>query len=148
MFRCFFVDGERLCSCYSFNNKSRGHAWPQASGNCKYHKIHLVVMETEQEWEFIKNAIQNREGSEYGEWFIGLEINTTTKNWTWVNGKPLTIDKWQKSNPDPNDFYGMIHKEFPTGFKGSFSTVHGRVQRGWICEKESGIDQDQIKETI
>ena len=50
-------------------------------------------METEQEWEFIKNAIQNREGNKNGEWFIGLEINITTRNWTWVNGKPLTIDK-------------------------------------------------------
>ena len=34
------------------------------------------------------------------------------------------------------------------GFTGSFSTVKGGVQRGWICEKESGIDQNQIKETI
>ena len=105
-------------------------------------------METEQEWEFIKNAIQNRGGSIYGEWFIGLEINTTTNNWHWVNGKSLTIHKWMRPYPDPYDFYGMIHKEFPAGFKGSFSTVNGRVQRGWICEKESGIDQDQIKETI
>ncbi|RMX50678.1 hypothetical protein pdam_00024039, partial [Pocillopora damicornis] len=131
------MDGERLCSCYSFNNKSIGYAWPQANGNCKYHKEHLVEMETEQEWEFIKNAIQNREGSKNGEWFIGLEINITTRNWSWVNGKPLTIDKWEKSNPDPNDFYGLIHEEFPPGFKGSFSTINGYVQRGWICEKES-----------
>ena len=74
-------------------------------------------METEQEWEFIKNAIQNRGGSKYGEWFIGLEMNITTRHWTWVNGKSLTIDKWERSNPDPNDFYGMIHKEFPAGLK-------------------------------
>ena len=61
---------------------------------------------------------------------------------------PLTIDKWQKSNPDPNDFYGLIHEEYPSGIKGSFSTVNENVQRGWICEKESGIDQDPIKETV
>ena len=42
----------------------------------------------------------------------------------------------------------MIHEEFPAGIKGSFSTIQGTEQRGWICEKESGIDQDQIKETI
>ena len=105
-------------------------------------------METEQEWEFIKNAIQNRVGSKHGEWFIGLELNVTTGNWTWINSKPLTIDKWEDSSPDPNDLYGMIHEEFPAGMKGSFSTIQGTVQRGWICEKESGIDQDQIKETI
>ena len=105
-------------------------------------------METEQEWEFIKNAIQNRVGSKNGEWFIGLELNVTTGNWTWINSKPLTIDKWENSSPDQNDLYGMIHEEFPAGMKGSFSTIQGAVQRGWICEKESGIDQDQIKETI
>ena len=105
-------------------------------------------METEQEWEFIKNAIQNREGSKLGEWFIGLEMNLTIGNWTWINGKPLTIDKWQRSNPDPADFYGLIHKEYPPGYKGSFSTIRDNIERGWICEKESGTDQDQIKETI
>ena len=98
-------------------------------------------METEQEWEFIKNAIQNRVSSKHGERFIGLELNVTTGNWTWINSKPL-------SSPDPNDLYGIIHEEFPAGMKGSFSTIQGDVQRGWICEKESVIDQDQIKEMI
>ena len=121
-------------------------AWPQANGICKHHNKTLVVMETEQEWEFIKNAIQNRVGSKYGEWFIGLVKDMTTKNWTWINGKPLTIDKWEGSNPDPADHYGIIHEELPSGIKGSFSTVTENVQRGWICEKESGIDQDQIKQ--
>ena len=118
------------------------------NGLCKYHNKHLVVMETEQEWEFIKNAIQNRVGSKYGEWFIGLEMNITSGNWTWINGAPLTIDKWEKSSPVPNDFNGMIHKEFPPGIKGFFSTIIGIAQRGWINEKESGIDQDQITEMI
>ena len=65
------------------------------NGLCKYHNKHLVVMETEQEWEFIKNAIQNRVGSKYGEWFIGLEMNITSGNWTWINGEPLTNGRSQ-----------------------------------------------------
>ena len=98
-------------------------------------------METEREWEFITNEIQNRVGSENGEWFIGLERNyTTAKLWTWINGKPLTIDKWLRNNPDPNDFYGLIHKEFPGGYKGIFTTIMGNIKRGWICEEETGID--------
>ena len=52
-------------------------------------------METEQEWEFIKNAIQNRVDSKYGEWFIGLEMNITSGNWTWINGEPLTNGRSQ-----------------------------------------------------
>ena len=101
-------------------------------------------MESEQEWQFIKNAIQNqRTNSQYQEWFIGLEKNSTMQRWTWINGKSLTINKWFKgeNNPDSADSYGLIHKEY--GFKGSLSTVRGRLLRGWICEEETGIDQYQ-----
>ena len=101
-------------------------------------------MESEQEWQFITNEIQNKTGSLYNEWFIGLEKNSTTRKWTWINGKSVTIDKWSNAriNPDPADSYGLIHKEYPPGFKGSFSTFRNdRVRRGWICEEETGIDQ-------
>ena len=101
-------------------------------------------MESEQEWQFITNEIQNKTGR--NEWFIGLEKNSTTRKWTWINGKSVTIDKWSNVgiNPDPSDSYGLIHKEYPDGFKGSFSTLKGDLKRGWICEKETGIDQYQI----
>ena len=119
----FLLGGERLCSCYSFNNKSSGYAWPQANGHCRYHNKRLVVMETEQEWEFIKNAIQNREGSKYGEWFIGLELNMTTRNWTWINGKSLTIDKWEKSSPDPDTFTWWFKRNFHLDLKSCFTST-------------------------
>ena len=116
-------------------------SWPQAKDSCEYFNKHLVVIETEREWDFIKNEIQNRTGSTLGEWFIGLYRNITTGNWTWVNGKPLTINKWVRYNPSNNDFYALIHEEFPSGFKGSFSSIKGNVFRGWICEEETGTDQ-------
>ena len=100
-------------------------------------------MESEQEWQFITNEIQNKTGNPRNEWFIGLKKNSTTRRWTWINGKSVTIDKWYKQgiNPDPDDSYGMIIKEYPKGFKGSFGTFRGSLQRGWICEEETGIDQ-------
>ena len=101
-------------------------------------------MESEQEWQFITNEIQNKTGNRYDEWFIGLEKNSTTKRWTWINGKSVTIDKWSNTgiNPEPAGSYGLIHKEYPRGFKGSFSTFRGDlVRREWICEEETGIDQ-------
>ena len=102
-------------------------------------------MQSEQEWQFIKNEIQNKSRNRFDEWFIGLEKNSTTKRWTWINGKSVTIDKWYKhvKNPDPTDTFGLIHKEYPVGFKGSFSTFRGNLLRGWICEEETGIDQYQ-----
>ena len=102
-------------------------------------------MESEEEWQFITNEIQIKTGGRYNEWFIGLEKNLKTQKWTWINGKSLTIDKWHKygNNPEPDDSYGLIHKEYPDGFNGSFSTARGYIQRGWICEEETGIDQYQ-----
>ena len=100
-------------------------------------------MESEQEWQFITNDIHNKTGNPSNEWFIGLKKNSATWSWTWIDGKSVTIDKWHKVgyNPDPADSYGIIHKEYPKGFKGSLSTFRGTVCRGWICEEETGIDQ-------
>ena len=43
-------------------------------------------------------------------------------------------------NPDPEDSYGMIFKEYPKGLKGTFGTFRGDLRRGWIFEEETGID--------
>ena len=102
-------------------------------------------MESEQEWQFITNEIQNKTSNPDNEWFIGLEKNSTTNRWTWINGKSVTIDKWSDAgiNPDPADSYGLIHKEYPKGSIGSFSTFRSYLQRRWICEEETGIGQHQ-----
>ena len=59
-------------------------------------------MESEQEWQFIKSEIQNKSGNPSNEQLIGLEKNSTTKRWTWINGKSVTIDKWFK------DFMSLV----------------------------------------
>ena len=96
-------------------------------------------METEREWEFINKEIQTRKAAKYDEWHIGLYRDLITRNWTWVNGKPLTINKWQIYKPGANDSYTLIAKEFPPGHTGSFNSITGDIYRGWICEEETGI---------
>ncbi|KAJ7371453.1 hypothetical protein OS493_025924 [Desmophyllum pertusum] len=98
-------------------------SWLHAKGRCEYNNKHLVVLETEREWEFINQEIQTRNGTRYNEWLIGLYRNLTTGNWTWINGKPLTIDKWQKGKPADNDSYTLIAKDWPLGHKGSFNSI-------------------------
>ncbi|XP_022804810.1 uncharacterized protein LOC111342034 [Stylophora pistillata] len=131
------TDGERLCSCYTFSKDQ--WLWTQARDNCKRNNKILAVIESVQEWQFITNGIQNKTGTISGEWYIGLKKNLTTQRWNWINGKPLTIDKWHDKgiNPDPKDSYGIIHEDYPPGFKGSLSTVKGDQPRGWICENET-----------
>ena len=102
--------------------------WQSAKASCKFNKKYLVAMETEREWQFITN-----------EWHIGLFWNKTVSNWTWVNGKPLTITKWRDSEPSVNSLYALIAKEWPRGSYGKFDGIRGDIKRAWICEDETGV---------
>ena len=95
----------------------------------------LVSMETIEEWEFIKNAIQSRSTDvAWGEWHIGLYRNPkTTGNWAWLSGKPLTIEKWQPRKPDKESF-AWIAKNWPRRKHGLFNSVRDTLIRAYICE--------------
>ena len=112
--------------------------WRQARDSCKYNKKDLVAMETEREWQFITNELKNRTTAK-NEWHIGLFWNKTVRNWTWVNGKPLTITKWRDSEPSGNSLYALIAKEWPRGSYGKFDGIRGDIKRAWICEDETGV---------
>ena len=96
-------------------------------------------METEKEWQFITNELKNRT-TKKNEWHIGLSWDRTISNWTWVNGKPLTIMKWKDSEPSRNSYYALIAKEWPTGSYGKFDRIRGNIKRAWICEEETGVN--------
>ena len=116
--------------------------WPKARASCKFNKKDLVAMETESEWQFITTELKNRT-TKKNEWHIGLSRfwNGTVSNWTWVNGKPLTITKWRDSEPSRNSYYALIGKEGPRGSYqyGKFDDIRGDIGRAWICEEETGV---------
>ena len=102
--------------------------WRQARDSCKYNKKDLVAMETEREWQFITNELKNRTAKK-NEWHIGLFWSTAVSNWTWVNGKPLTITKWRDSDTSGNSYYAAIAKESPKGSYGKFDSIRGDIGR-------------------
>ena len=71
------------------------------------------------------------------EWHIGLYRNLTTRKWTWINGKMVTINKWQKDQPQDGDFFTLMARESSDGVKGSFSSIKENIKRGWICEEKT-----------
>ena len=88
-----------------------------------------MTMETDDEWEFVKNRSQTERPPLERLWNIGLYRNESTRIWTWVNGKPLTIEKWRVS--ETSDAWrryaslkdGLIHKFRPYNLA------------GYICEE-------------
>ena len=92
-------------------------------------------METDEEWEFIKTETQHKTSQPVNEWHIGLVKDSG--NWTWVNGKPLTITRWQPGKPDDNahETVAVIAKTFPPGRHGLFNNLRTWYDRGYICER-------------
>ena len=92
-------------------------------------------METDEEWEFIKNETQHKTSQPNNEWHIGLV--KVPGNWIWVNGKPLTIKRWQPGKPDdnPTETVAVIAQNYPRGKHGLFNNVDTDNSRGYICER-------------
>ena len=96
-------------------------------------------METDHEWQVLKDHIQNLTNLFNNDWHIGLRFNATvTGNWTWVSGKPLSIDRWQPWQPRDDAPYVVMAKNYPRGTKGLFNDVRGDIFAGFICEKPAG----------
>lgn len=145
-FACWFPfshnlpGGGKACSCYTFENRVGNNRvmWQEARKRCESNKKSLVVMETIEEWEFINGSLKDQIGNEFNEWHIGLLRNRTTNKWSWINGKPLTFNKWQPGKPSSRETYVYIAREFPRGYFGSLNSIDKHPRRGWICEEQTG----------
>lgn len=122
-------------SCYTF--AKTGKKWTENQVTCKGQKGDLVSMETEGEWEFINDKIQQITfpPSKPNEWHIGLKKEG---DWKWVSGKPLTIEKWQRGQPSGDGDFTVMSKDYPPGSKGLFNDLPDWIQRGYICEIPKG----------
>ena len=83
----------------------------------------LVSIETEEKWNFINDEIQRRNTTDYKNmWSVGLTKNAG--NWTWVNGRPLTIYKWGQGEPRGVHNAAFIYKvRSSNGERGVFNNV-------------------------
>lgn len=89
-------------------------------------------METEKEWQFINKEIQERATST--EWHIGL--TNMGQEWKWVNGRPLTISKWQDREPSGDGNVAvMTNRPNAQGLFNVLPALHGIAS---ICEVLKG----------
>ncbi|XP_066022614.1 CD209 antigen-like protein A [Pocillopora verrucosa] len=100
----------------------------------------LVSIETEDEWNFINDQIQRRNTTYYkNKWSIGL--TKKAGNWTWVNGRPLTICKWEQGEPRGEHDAAFMYKRSSNGEQGvfgGFNVIIMAYQHAYICEISEG----------
>ena len=134
------------CPNISFQNSwyiftKRGGNWTTDRGICQSQGGDLVSIETEEEWKFINDEIQNRNMSHCNlsdhhcyccnRWYIGLKKKG--ENWTWVNRKLLNMSKWAEGRQS-RGAVAHICKQSVNGDQGLFYNIHGSRNLAYICE--------------
>ncbi|XP_058940210.2 uncharacterized protein [Pocillopora verrucosa] len=128
--------GEEPCfgnTCYMISET--GKSWDENQKNCKASGGDLVSLETEAEWQFVNSKIQNITLQGANEWHIGLKKQG---DWKWVNGNPMTIEKWQRSQPSGDGNVAVMSKDYPPGSQGLFNDLNAQMPRPFICEIPKG----------
>ena len=147
-YHCFyFIE----CPDISFQNSwyiftKKGEGWNKNRKICQSQGGELVSIETEEEWNFINDEIQNRstilscscdcnQFHLYDKWYIGLEKKG--ERWTWVNGKLVNMSNWAEE-PKCEGAAAYIGKRSIKGNQRLFYEVHGSEKLAYICEIPRG----------
>ena len=98
---------------------------------------HLVTLETDRKWSFIKAEIQNLSNPSRNEWYIGLSTPYTNESdWRWITGERLTNSHWQIPQPSGDGKCVVIAKNYPLGTHGLYNDLRCRALKAFICEVE------------
>ncbi|KAM7366729.1 hypothetical protein PAMP_016138 [Pampus punctatissimus] len=120
-------------SCYYFSTTDL--AWHDARDWCNGHESHLVILITDEEWEFV---IHHTKGIFY---WVGLTDERTGK-WEWVNQTPYVMNRrrWMPGQPDSWTHHGLgpgdedcahLHRE------GRLNDLHCSTRMRYICQRHS-----------
>ncbi|XP_042566299.1 CD209 antigen-like [Clupea harengus] len=83
--------------CYLFS--SENNTWSQSSDACKDKGGHLVIINTTEEWRFLKEKAPGTSDSFY---WIGLTDSEEEGKWRWVDNKVVDLSQahWTSKEPD------------------------------------------------
>ncbi|XP_046899199.1 C-type lectin domain family 12 member B isoform X2 [Hypomesus transpacificus] len=126
-------------SCYQFMNGWRSWSWSQ--DDCKSKNADLIVIESQDEQEFISNYTKFYYDVYHGYW-IGLsKTEMPNQRWMWVDGSKLTTRYW---TPRPIGSGGDCVLAMPRslGFPNimtNWNTASCQMQNRWICKTKALI---------
>ncbi|XP_068569146.1 C-type lectin domain family 10 member A-like isoform X1 [Cebidichthys violaceus] len=120
-------------SCYMFSKTSL--SWDAARDWCNGHESHLVILNTDEEWDFVR---QQGMGTYY---WVGL-TDERTGEWEWVNRTPYVMNRrrWRPGQPDSWTEHGLgpgdedcahLHSD------GRLNDLHCSTKMRFICQSHS-----------
>ncbi|XP_030399433.1 LOW QUALITY PROTEIN: killer cell lectin-like receptor subfamily F member 1 [Gopherus evgoodei] len=109
--------------CYWFSKGNKD--WNGSRDDCPRKKSHILVIQDQDEMEFIQNVTQGK----YPVW-IGLNVTSPEEKWTWVDGSILNQTLFPVSGPAVRNSCGVI--------KGNqLRSEMCSAEFKWICQKEA-----------
>ncbi|XP_005753974.1 asialoglycoprotein receptor 2-like [Pundamilia nyererei] len=120
-------------NCYLFSTTPL--SWHDARDWCNGHESHLVILLTDEEWDFV---IQRSAGSLR---WVGL-TDERTGRWEWVNQTPYIMNRrrWKPGQPDNWAHHGQgpgnedcahLHND------GRLNDQHCSIKERFICQKDN-----------
>ncbi|XP_039373249.1 killer cell lectin-like receptor subfamily F member 1 isoform X2 [Mauremys reevesii] len=113
----------RRGKCYWFSKDSKN--WTESRADCSAKSSRKLVLQDQEEMEFIQNVTQGK----YYVW-LGLSVPSAEKDWTWVDNSVLDQTLFPVTSPTDVNSCGVI--------KGN--RIHSETcsaEFKWICQKEA-----------
>ena len=138
----FFSQDQTLldgCSRYTFyaESQQRSVDFDKSRGMCKVNGSDLVSIESNEEWNFVKDTINKFPGNKI-EYYIGL-TKDKDGSWRWISdNSPVNESYWAPGEPKDtnNERCAVMYKDYNKLY-GLFDDLSCTVKRhGYISESE------------
>lgn len=131
---CCPLDWDKLgSSCYLFSKTAL--SWDEARDWCNGHESHLVILNTDEEWEFVISHIMGKF------YWVGL-TDERTGEWEWVNQTPYVMNRrrWMPGQPDSWTGHGLGRGDEDCAHlhsQGRLNDLHCSTKMRYICQAHS-----------
>ncbi|KAG7526626.1 hypothetical protein JOB18_043037 [Solea senegalensis] len=122
-------------SCYYISSASQRLNFDQATQYCANVSSHMLIINDNEEQQFVRNAIGGK-----GFFWLGLTDREEENVWKWVDGTVPVFKKWKPGQPDNwthgheegEDCAGLIHNA-------NWNDFYCTERIGFICERASDL---------
>ncbi|MEQ2273283.1 hypothetical protein XENORESO_002079, partial [Xenotaenia resolanae] len=122
-------------SCYYFSSSSQRLNFNEANKFCKNMSSHMLIINDNEEQQFVRNAISKK-----GYFWLGLTDKEEENVWKWVDGTIPVFTNWKPGQPD-NWTHGHANGEDCAGLiqNANWNDFYCTDRIGFICERPSEL---------
>ncbi|KAM4736474.1 CD209 antigen-like protein A [Anableps anableps] len=125
-------------NCYLFTKYDYSYqlkTWEQSQDSCIKENAKLVVINSQEEQEFINTKMEKYNDNKHGYW-IGLKKDTK-ETWVWVDGRNITVAFWSTEEPGNKLTCGLSNPHL--NHLSNWAKVSCSMKNRWICETRALI---------